>query len=512
MKLVTASEMRSIERIAIQDYGIPGIILMEHAGKSLALKCLELIEKRCDFNDIWIIAGKGNNGGDGFVTARHLINQNIDVKVILLCDFNDLIGDGRVNYDILHKMNGEIISVKKDEDLELIRTALLKCDIIIDAIFGTGFKGIASGIAGEMIRLVNDCQGIVISTDLPSGMEADTGHVHGPCIKADYTLTFGLPKVGLFQNSGTYFCGMLEIIEISLPKELLLSEGLRTNLITDDEIHRRMPTRDSDGHKGDYGHVFVIGGSVGMTGAVSLACRGALHAGAGLVTAGIPETLNTIMEIKLTEPMTKPLPEGDRGYFGVDAVSPILDFTKKASVLAIGPGISTKQSVKELIYKVLPSIEVPMVIDADGLNILSEIMKEKDDFLKDLSVPTVITPHPGEMARLTGLSIEEIQKNRIKYAMEYAAKWSVVLVLKGSHTIVASPSGDVYLNTTGNPGMATGGSGDVLTGIISAFIAQGMEPVEAAVVGVYIHGRAGDLAAAEKGVQSLVASDIIEKL
>ncbi len=512
MKLVTASEMKAIEKIAIDSYGIPGIVLMEHAGKSIARKCISLLNLKYHSKKILVFAGKGNNGGDGFVAARHLINEGIHVDTILLSNPQDLKGDARTNFEILQKMNARIIPITAEEDIDGINIFLKDSDIVIDAIYGTGFKGKAIGITGETIKMLSSFNGTIVSVDLPSGVEADTGKVNGSCVKADYTLTFGLPKIGLYIEPGNSLCGQIEVVNISLPRELIHSKDLQKNLINEIWCKNKLPQRKTTGHKGNYGHVFVVGGSIGMTGAVALSCEGALVTGAGLVTAGIPESLNSILEIKLTEAMTKPLPELDGGFISENAAKPILEFMKKSSVLAIGPGISTVSSVKKLLKEILPKINVPVVIDADGLNVLVEIIEEEKDFLSNVSTTVVLTPHPGEMARLTRLSTKEIQNDRLKYAAEYAALWGVIIVLKGAKTIVAGPNGIIHINTTGNPGMATGGTGDVLTGVISALIAQGIAPVDSAALGVYLHGRAGDIAAIKEGEYSLIAGDIVKCL
>ncbi|MEA3424593.1 MAG: NAD(P)H-hydrate dehydratase [Bacillota bacterium] len=512
MKLVTASEMKAIEKEAIENYGIPSIVLMEHAGKSLAEKCFKIFDENSHLKKAVVFSGKGNNGGDGFVCARHLTNKGIDVKVILLSDSQELKGDAKINFDILQKINSEISFVSSEDSIDVEKLHLTDADIIIDAIYGTGFKGKATGIVGKTIEMLSDCDGTIISVDLPSGIEADTGKINGPCVKADYTLTFGLPKIGLYLEPGFSHSGQIETVYISLPRELLDSENLKKKLITDIWCKDKLPQRKSTGHKGNYGHVFIVGGSIGLTGAVALSCEGALSTGAGLVTAGVPQSLNNIMEIKLTEIMTKPLPETVNESISHDAAESILNYSQKSSVLAIGPGISTASSIKKLLKRILPSIQIPVVIDADGLNVLAEIINEDKDFLRNISVPVVLTPHPGEMARLAKLSVDEVQNDRLKHAVEYATEWGVILVLKGAKTLVAGPDGKVYLNTTGNPGMATGGSGDVLTGVISSLIAQGMEPLDSAAVGVYLHGRAGDMAAVDKGMHGMTAKTIIEWL
>jgi NAD(P)H-hydrate epimerase len=421
-------------------------------------------------------------------------------------------GDALINYAIVEKTLHERLTYLDDLDFDRIKDQVAEGDMMIDAIYGTGFKGKAMGTDAQAIRLLAAHPGLVIAADLPSGMEADSGLILGPCVQADCTLTFGLPKLGLYRDPNQFYCGDIEVVDIGLPKALLESEALTHSLMTPAWAARRMPVRVRNSHKGNYGHVFVVGGSRGMTGAVTLACRAALAMGAGLVTAGIPASLHDILEVKLTEAMTKSLPEIQAGDFSQDAGESILRFMKKASVLVIGPGMGTHRSGKDLLNEILPQIQVPVVIDADGLNLVAEIMKDRKDFLKQLAAPLILTPHPGEMARLTGLAIEEIEGDRLKVAKEYAKAWGVVVVLKGVHTVVASQNGEILLNTTGNAGMATGGSGDVLSGMIGALLGQGMSIFEAAGLGVYLHGGAGDAAAIDKCQRSLIASDLIEYL
>lgn len=511
MKLVSAAEMRNIDNEAINNYRIPGVVLMENAGKSVALKCAELTADSKQ-KKIIIFAGRGNNGGDGFVAARHLLNKGFSVKVFLLGNPADLQGDTQVNYKILESMNCKVHAVFEQKDLKKVDISLMHASLIIDAIYGTGFKGSAANVPGEIIKMISKASCPTISIDLPSGLDADTGKVDGPCVKADYTLTFGLPKMGLFLDPGAEYCGQVEVVDISLPKKLLTSNVLKNNLITENWCLEALPKRKTEGHKGDYGSVYIVGGSIGMTGAVVLACQGALKTGAGLVTAGVPKSLNFIFEYKLTEAMTVPLPESEKTTLGQEAAEAILEFVEKASVLAIGPGMSDYHSGIHFLKTLLPHVEVPLVIDADGLNLLSEILKEDEYFLFKLKAPVILTPHPGEMARLIQQPTRYIQENRIEVASKYAINWNAVVVLKGAKTIAACPDGSIYVNTTGNPGMATGGSGDVLTGMISALAAQGMTEEFAAATGVYLHGLAGDMAANCRGEYGMTAEDIVKYL
>lgn len=511
MKLVTAKEMKALEQTAIDDYGMPGILFMEHAGKRLAMKCMEMIGQTDCRKTVWIFVGKGNNGGDGLVAARHLINNNQSVRVVLLCDPWDFTGDAKSNFTMLQQLRPELIQNRDEIHIAELKKEIHDQDLVIDAIYGTGFVGLAMGLDAEVIRVLMNHPGIVISADLPSGMEADSGKTSGPCVHADYTLTFGLPKRGLYQDPNRTYCGEIEVVDIGLPIDMLELPALMVELIEAKMVASLLPVRKRDSHKGTYGHLFVVGGSTGMTGAVSLACQAALAVGAGVVTAGVPGSLHDVMESKLTEAMTKPMPEFRPGNFHQSAAGSILEFAEKATALVMGPGMGRSQSVKELINEVLPQISTPKVIDADALNAIAEILIDRPDFIKAFSGSTVLTPHPGEMARLTGASVEEIEGDRIAFAKRFAEVWHCTLVLKGAHTVIADPDGRVYLNITGNAGMATGGTGDVLAGMIGALMGQGLDASAAAAAGVYLHGLAGDFAA-RSGMEGLLASHLIDNL
>ena len=345
-------------------------------------------------------------------------------------------------------------------------------------------KGPPWGWDAEVIRLLMNHPGIVVSADLPSGMEGDSGEIKGPCVCADFTLTFGLPKVGLYRDPNHENCGVIEVVDIGLPIDLFDLPNLTVELIEANRLAKHLPLRRRDSHKGTYGHVFVVGGSKGMSGAVALASQAALATGSGLVTAGVPASLHDVMEVKITEAMTKALPEVQPGIFSQAAADSILEFASKASSLVIGPGMGCDRRTKELLCEILPQIGISKVIDADGLNAVADILKEEPDFISALPGNTVITPHPGEMARLCGLTIDEIEQNRIGTAVKFAKAWQTVLVLKGAYTVVATPEGYAGINTSGNAGMATGGTGDVLAGMIGSLLGQGLDAKAAATLGV----------------------------
>lgn len=507
MKVVTAAEMREIDNATINEYGIPGMVLMENAG----IKVTETV--RYELNGelrgkvIVVFVAKGNNGGDGLVIARHLLNQGADVRLMLLENSDKIKGDAAVNLGIWNKMGKDIYRIYQPNGVNVVKVALLNADLIVDAIYGTGFKGKVNEKVGRIIQLINDSKLPVISVDIPSGLEADTGKVPNICVKAKVTVTFGLPKVGLTLERGPEVIGRLEVADISIPRSLLEDKKLKKHLVDSDMIRQWLPKRKLDTHKGDFGRVLVVAGSKTMPGAALLTAKTCLKAGAGLVTLAVPSQVHSMVSAKVPEVMVHPLPDVD-GVISEDAVEYILDKINNVDIIAIGPGLSQDNQAKSFVCKLVEEINVPMVIDADGINALADHL----EILKDFSVPVVITPHPGEMARLLGVSIAEVQQNRLGIALRYAKRWGVTLLLKGLRTLVANPEGMLYINSTGNPGMATAGSGDILTGIVAGFMAQGLKSHHAAAAAAYLHGMAGDIAKMDMGENSLMAGDILTHL
>ena len=508
MRLVTAEEMRVIDGIASSEYQIPGLLLMENAGIQVTRVITHYLDNRLIGRRVLILAGKGNNGGDGLVVARHLANAGAEVKVMLLARTEEIKGDARVNLDILRHLPVPILPLLDDKDLNALRVAILSTDLVVDAIYGTGFKGSVPPLIAKVIRSINSQGRPVIALDVPSGLEADTGRVPGEAIRAICTVTLGLPKVGLVIEPGTEFVGELRVVDISIPPGLIEAQNLSRTLLDRQWCVQKIGRRQAAGHKGDYGHVLVLGGSEGLTGAVVLAGEAALRSGAGLVTVGIPASLNPIIETKLTEVMSRPLPETAARTLALDSLLALESLFQRISVVAVGPGMSRYPEAREFIQELLKMVSVPVVIDADGLNAVAEDIS----ILKVARNRLVLTPHPGEMSRLLGVTIEEIQENRLEVAQKAAIEWKAVVVLKGNRTIVATPEGQVFINPTGNPGMATGGTGDVLTGIIAGFIAQGLSIVEAAGLGVYLHGATGDRVCQQTGMRGLIAGDLIKQL
>ncbi|MFB0508637.1 MAG: NAD(P)H-hydrate dehydratase [Thermodesulfobacteriota bacterium] len=508
MKAVTAYQMRALDRRTIHERGVPGINLMENAGKGATEVILrrfpDLPRKR-----VAVIAGKGNNGGDAFVIARHLINKGLGVNIFLLAENKAVKGDAKTNLDILTKEGIEVRELPTLREFEATRDDLLSHDVFIEGLLGTGLDSEVKGYYKEVISALNATGKPVVAIDIPSGLDATSGKPLGTCIKAALTPTFGLPKVGQLIHPGVDFVGELEVIDIGIPDDLIEEEDIRSHLIQYEDIQDLLPVpRHADTHKGDYGHLLVLAGSVGKTGAAALACQAAMRVGAGLVTLGIPASLNEIMEVKLTETMTMPLPETESRTLGLDAFRQIVEISQGMQALVIGPGISTADETGQLVRKLVKALRLPMVIDADALTALSA----EPEILKDIESPIILTPHPGEMARLTGLSSKAIQEDRIEISRNFAMEYGVYLVLKGSRTIIAQPGGDIHINPSGNPGMASGGTGDVLTGMMGGLVCQGCPPASAAIAATYVHGLAGDLAADERGEMALIATDLLEKI
>lgn len=507
MKIVTPAQMNEIDRLSINQFGIPGVVLMENAALRVVDEVIKMLGT-VSGKSISVFAGKGSNGGDAFAAARHLYNKGARVDVYILAYKKDISGDAAVNLSILEKSGVETKELVEGFQLTEIKAGLSGADLVVDGIFGTGLKGEVKGLAAEVIRTINNSRKPVIAIDIPSGVSGETGRVPGVCIKACKTVTFGLPKIGLVIHPGCEFTGELAVADIGIPGKVIEHIDIKTHIIEGSHVAKLIPLRRNESNKSDYGRVFIISGSAGMTGSGCLAASAVLRVGAGLVYLGVPESLAPIYGASLIEPITIPLQDNGAGYLSKNSIGNVLENMKGKNVVAAGPGLSMREGIAEVVVEILKNAEVPLVLDADALNAVSRDVS----VLKYLKAGTVITPHPGEMARLTGLSSSDVQSNRIEVSSEFACKWKVVTVLKGARTVVAMPDGTVYINPTGNSGMATGGTGDVLTGIIAGFIAQGASPEDAAVAGVYLHGLTGDVVAQKKGEHGLIASDIVEEL
>ncbi len=502
MKACFASQMRNVDRAASEIGGIPSIVLMENA----ALACVNELKKDfCDLKDkrVAIFCGKGNNGGDGFTIARHLYNMGVKVSVYLVCG-NEFMGDAKINFDIIKKMDVDIDVVSDTENLRYIIRAN---DIIIDAIYGTGIHGTVGGISYDVINEINENSGYTMSVDVPSGINSDSGEVCGICIKADKTVTFAAYKVGMLMFPAADYTGSVTVADISIPDYIIEEQDISINVTDDKFVRDNFPPRENNSQKGDYGKALVIAGSAGMTGAAYLSSQSAVTAGSGLVTLALPSGLNGAMEAKTTEVMTVPL-EDINGHISSDAEEKILELTEKADAVLIGPGLGRSHDAARIIKAVLTNSKVPVVIDADGINAVAK----NTDILSDCTCPVIFTPHTVEMSRLTGLDKEYIEENRLVAAKEFAEEYGVTVILKGHHTIVTGQDGIQYINITGNPGLATGGSGDVLAGVVVSLAARGIGETAAAAMAVYIHGMAGDIARDEYGIESVTASLVMKKI
>ncbi len=500
MKVCTCEQMRKIDADTMNRGAIPGIVLMENA----ALACVRELEQTGIVGKrVAVFCGKGNNGGDGLAIARHLHNRGALVTVYLLFG-SDYHGDAEINYEITSRMGIKIVDSGFEENARLYADS---ADIIVDAIFGTGVRGRISGAAELVINAVNSSRAYTLSVDIPSGVNGDTGEICGVCIHADKTVTFGAYKRGLVLFPGCAYAGEIITDGISIPQNIIDAQGIKVNIADEQTASAIMPKRCENSHKGDYGKVLVIGGSTGMTGAPAMAAQAALVSGAGLVTAAVPASLNAIMEVKLTEAMTVPLKDIG-GNISLTCTETAEKYIKKADAVLFGPGIGRGEDVRLILEDILKKCTVPLIIDADGITALAADVS----VLKDAECPVILTPHSAEMSRLCKKSIDEIENDRIGVSAEFAKEYGVTLILKGHHTVVTASDGTQYINITGNSGMATGGSGDVLGGMTAAFAARGLSALDAAVLAVYLHGSAGDIARAKLGADSVTACGIIENI
>ncbi len=507
MKVLTGTQMAELDRQAITGLGIPSLVLMENAGRAV-------VEELCArfptiaHKKIVIVIGKGNNGGDGLVVARKLLDLGASVEVHALCSSKEFSGETRHQADILGKLGFTIQHCTKPKDVRALAQALGSADIVIDGLFGTGFRGAARDLAAEAIELINFSAAFVCAIDIPSGVEADTGHVLGSAVCADLTVTFELPKLGLLLYPGRQYVGELVIKPIGYPRVLLDQYASMMTLVDAGWVRERLPKREPYSHKGDYGKVLVVAGSRGYTGAAALTAEAALRAGAGLVYLAVPESLLSAMEAKLTEVIKLGLPDVD-GAVASSALPKILEMLDDKDVLIVGPGLGRHPQTVKLIRQLITQASKPLVLDADGLNALG---REAEKLLSRRTAPTVLTPHPGELSRLIAKSVDEIEADRVGIARETARQLNSVLVLKGVPTVTATPNGEVFINSTGNSGLASGGSGDVLTGCLGGLLAQGLDSITASVCAVYLHGRAADLVKPELGERGMIAGDVLRAL
>ncbi len=501
MKLVTASQMKFIDEKATKEFHIPAIVLMENAAN-------ELCQAICGIEGyqakrFLVIAGPGNNGGDGFAAARKLLNKNLAVKTIMLSKPEELKGDSKTNYDILKSIGADIRTVT---DVTAIKRELGDCDVVVDALFGTGLQRPLDGLYKAAVELVNNSGRFVVSVDIPSGLDSDTGKPKGAAVVANITVTFAYEKLGHVLYPGRGLCGHVITADIGIPAFISDLAGIHHFVVRESDIRRlvRHLARNDYSHKGSYGHLAVIAGSTGKTGAAVMSSIAALRIGAGLVTAAVPKSLNQVFETNMTEVMTEPVSDID-GFFCEDAYDKIMTLIEGKIAVVIGPGISTRPETVKLVRRLVRGItNIPVILDADALNIIAKDISIIDEAKTEL----ILTPHPGEMARLTGKSVAKVLADKVAISREFATKHSVSLVLKGADTIIATKDGKIHVNTTGNAALATAGSGDVLTGMVGGLLAQGLSPLRACVIGVYIHGAVADDIAGKYGKVGIVATDL----
>jgi len=503
-KLVDGRQMGAIDRRTIEEYGVSGFELMERAGREV----VEAIAERWDGLEglgVVVVCGKGNNGGDGYVVARLMRQSGVTVRLFLVADRDEVRGDAMHHLNAYEECGGTLETLISTADTAVFAAALDEADLVVDAILGTGLHGKPRLLQERAIECVNRCGKPVVAVDMPSGVEADTGRVQGACVQAVLTVTFGLPKVGQMFYPGRGFCGVLHVADIGFAPEAVRESASVAHLLGAEAMAPLLPRRFGDAHKGSCGLVAVVAGSLGMTGAAALAADMALRAGAGRVCLGVPESLSDILEVKLTEVMTRSLAEVKRRRcLALRALGQVEELLVGADCLALGPGLGRYRETAELVRRLVRRTELPLVLDADGLNACAEAV----DIFKERSAATVLTPHVGEFALLSGLPKSEILANPLGTSRAFADKYGVVLVLKGAPSVMALSDGRVVVNPTGNAGMATAGSGDVLTGLIAGFIAQGLNADRAACLGVFVHGAAGDRARDRLGEWSMKAGDI----
>lgn len=504
MKIVTAEQMRELDRKAVQERGIPSLTLMENAGRAVAELAGRMAEASPD-RPIIVICGRGSNGGDGFVAARHLVQMGRKVQVLVAAPADEISGDAKHN---LARLSEAGLSPVHVTEVEPVARACAHAGLVVDALLGTGLTGKPRGLSAQLIEAINDCRRPVLAVDVPSGLDADSGDTLGVAVRAQETVTMGLPKLGLYVYPRMDYAGKVTVADIGFPPDLIAGSPAVGELTEPEWVRMLLPKRARNAHKGDFGRVLVIAGSVGFTGAACLCAEAAMRVGAGLVSVGCPVSVNDILEVKLTEAMTIPLPETYQRSLDTRALAPILEFAERADVLAIGPGLSRQPETAVLVRRLVARVDRPMVVDADGLNALAEAPL----LLEGEHAPAVLTPHPGEMARLMGVATEKVQQHRAHFAEAATNRFRSVIVLKGAYSLIAEPGRPLTVNPTGNPGMASGGTGDVLTGMVAGLIAQGLLPFEAACAGSYLHGLAGDIAARQVGEASLIASDLLRAL
>jgi NAD(P)H-hydrate epimerase len=506
MRILNAAQMREADRRTIDEIGIPSLVLMENAGRQV-VAAMEAVHTDLLERQVAVLCGRGNNGGDGFVVARTLVQRGVDVSVFLMGRVADVRGDARTNLEILGRLGLTVVEVDDSQAWELHFAEVSDCTLIVDAIFGTGLNTPLAGFIESVVTDINASGIPVVSIDVPSGLSADSCDPPGTSIEAGMTVTLAAPKLPLVLPPAEVRAGDIVIADIGIPTAVIDAvEGPHLELLTRAGMRELIPPRSPDSHKGDYGRVLIVAGSRGKTGAAHLAATGALRSGAGLVTVATPARCQDVVAAMGAEYMTEAIDETDDGL-DVDAVDRILEIAR--DVVAIGPGLGQLPGTRQFVTTLVDRATMPLVIDADGLNAFTG---DPDRLSGREGRDVIITPHPGEMARLVGMSTDEVQASRLEIARNFASAHHVYVVLKGHRTLIATPDEKVFINPTGNPGMATGGTGDVLTGMIAAWLAQLLDAEAACKLAVYLHGMAGDLADADEGEVALTSEDLAAHL
>lgn len=502
MKIVTVEQIRQLDREAVEVYGISEEILMENAGASV----VKLIEQELgvEGRSFVVVSGTGNNGGDGFVVARHLWSRGGEVEVFVVGNMERIKGVAKTNLERLEKIGIPVTNITNSEDIDLLEESIEEADAVIDALFGTGISREVTGVYREVIESINALSRLVFSVDIPSGINGNNGMVMGVAVRADYTVTFGLPKLGNILYPGFDYCGELYVSYISYPRELIEKPDL--GIETNDPIP--LPRRKPDGHKGEFGKALFVAGSAGYLGAPYFASMSFLKAGGGYSVLATSKSIVPFLGSKASEVVYIPLEETETGSIAYENLEQIVELSERADIVVVGPGLSLNEETQRLVVDLLARIEKPVIVDGDGI---TAVAKRKNVF-KERKHYTILTPHLGEMSRLTGLSIDEIKENRVKVLVDTCKELDAIIVLKGAHSLIGTPDGRVYVNMTGNSGLATAGSGDVLTGTIAAMYGLGLNIVDAVRMGVFVHGLAGDIASYYLGEDGVTASSILESL
>jgi ADP-dependent NAD(P)H-hydrate dehydratase / NAD(P)H-hydrate epimerase len=506
MRILNAAQMREADRRTIEEIGIPSLVLMENAGRQV-VAAIEAVHNDLADRKVAVLCGRGNNGGDGFVVARTLVQRGIDVSVFLIGRVGEVRGDARTNLEILGRLGLTVVEIADSQAWELHFSEIGDCTLIVDAIFGTGLNAPLTGLMETVVADVNAAAIPVVAIDLPSGLSADSHEPIGDSIEAGMTVTLGAPKISLVLPPAETRAGDIVIADIGIPAGVIEAlDGPHVHLLTRGAMRELIGPRMPDSHKGDYGRVLIVAGSRGKTGAAHLSAIGALRSGAGLVTVATPACCLPIVAAMAPEYMTEAIDEGRDGLDAA-AVDRVLELAR--DVVAIGPGLGQAAGTREFVRTLLDRATMPVVVDADGLNAFTD---DPDRLSGREGRDVIITPHPGEMARLVGMSTDEVQGSRLEIARNFATARRIYVVLKGHRTLVATPDGKIFINPTGNAGMATGGTGDVLTGMIAAWLAQLLDAEAACQLAVYLHGMAGDLAEADEGEVAMTAGDLAAHL